>query len=189
MENKNKDKNSSPKNISVAEKTSGNKFPLFLGNTARGMVLLSLSQKVLDFVEGIGFSVFITLVTIITLFSDDIRQIFFSPQSDEAFSILTLICMSIYTFEMVVLSLLKEGYFLRYYFWLDLVSTLTMILDLVWINDLMNGGDFQNATNVVKIARASRASKIGAKSTKLIRILRLIRVLRLYKTASKQLNK
>lgn len=31
----------------------------------------------LDFIEGVGFSIFITLVTIITLFSDDIRQIFF----------------------------------------------------------------------------------------------------------------
>lgn len=146
-------------------------------------------QKILDFVEGIGFSIFITLVTIITLFSDDVRQVFFPSQSDEAFSILTLICMSVYAFEMIVLSILKEGYFLCYYFWLDLVSTLTMILDLVWMNDLINGGGFQNATNVVKVARASRASKIGAKSTKLIRILRLIRVLRLYKTASKQLNK
>lgn len=97
--------------------------------------------------------------------------------------------MAIYVLEMIALSLLKEGYFLRYYFWLDLVSTVTMVLDLVWMNEIINGGSFQNATNVVKIARASRASKIGAKSTKLIRILRLIRVLRLYKTASKQLNK
>lgn len=45
MENKNKDKKSSPKNISVAEKPSGSRFPLFLGDTAIGMVHLALRRK------------------------------------------------------------------------------------------------------------------------------------------------
>lgn len=99
--------------------------------------------------------------------------------------------MSIYTIEMIALSLTKEGYFLRFYFWLDLISTLTMILDLMWITQLINGGGqgIEAAASIAKIARASRASKIGAKSTKLIRMLRLIRVLRLYKTASNRMNK
>lgn len=78
-----------------------------------------------------------------------------------------------------------------FYFWLDMVSTATMILDLIWIKQLMsgNGGAVQSAASVAKVARASRASKIGAKATKLIRIIRLIRFLKLYKTASKQLAK
>lgn len=66
-----------------------------------------------------------------------------------------------------------------------------MILDLMWINDLLTGGGsgFAAASSVGRVARASRASKIGAKSTKLIRILRLIRILKLYKNASKRLEK
>lgn len=98
--------------------------------------------------------------------------------------------MSIYTIEILTLSILKEGYFLRFYFWLDLISTLTMILDLHWINNLMSGtSGLQTTTSIVRIARASRVSKIGARSMKLIRLLRLIRVLKLYKNASKQLQK
>lgn len=78
-----------------------------------------------------------------------------------------------------------------FYFWLDMVSTLTMILDLMWVDQLMSGGNgaVQTASSVAKVARASRASKIGAKATKLIRIIRLIRFLKLYKTASRQLVK
>ena len=66
-----------------------------------------------------------------------------------------------------------------------------MILDLIWITELINsaGSGVDAATNIAKIARASRASKIGAKSTKLIRIIRLIRILRLYKTASNRFAK
>jgi len=98
--------------------------------------------------------------------------------------------MAVYSIEIVALSFVKEGYFLRFYFWLDLISTLTMILDLSWINDLLSGsGGLQTATSIVKIARASRVSKIGARSMKLIRLLRLIRVLKLYKSASNQLQK
>lgn len=89
------------------------------------------------------------------------------------------------------LLLLKENYFLKFYFWLDLISTLTMFLDLMWIDQLISGGNgaIQTTASVAKVARASRASKIGAKATKLIRIIRLIRFLKLYKTASRQLVK
>lgn len=79
---------------------------------------------------------------------------------------------------------------MSYYFWLDLISTLTMVLDLVWISQLLTGGNgVQSAASIAKVARASRASKIGARATKLIRIIRLIRFLKLYKNASKQLIK
>ena len=80
---------------------------------------------------------------------------------------------------------------MKFYFWLDLISTLTMFLDLVWIDQLISGGNgaIQTTASVAKVARASRASKIGAKATKLIRIIRLIRFLKLYKTASRQLTK
>lgn len=90
---------------------------------------------------------------------------------------------------MVLLCFIREDYFLKYYFWLDFISTLSMLLDLVWINALITGDGIQATSKVVKLAKVSRVSKIGANSTKLIRIIRLIRILRLYKTARNQLNK
>jgi hypothetical protein len=51
----------------------------------------------MEFLDGMAFSLFITLVTIVTLFADDIRVICFTSAADEAFSILTIICMAIYT--------------------------------------------------------------------------------------------
>lgn len=128
-------------------------------------------------------------MTIVTLFADDIRQIFFEKEADLTFSVITIVCMAIFTVEMILLSFLKEGYFLKYYFWLDLVSTATMILDLMWVAALFSGGSgVEAAASVVKVARASRASRIGAKSTKLIRILRLIRLLKLMKNAQQKFN-
>lgn len=139
--------------------------------------------------EGVGYSVFISIITLITLFSDDFRLVFFTQDSDDEFSIVTIICMCIFGLEMIALSFIKEGYFLRYYFWLDLISTSTMILDITWFQAIIVSGGYQNASKVVKIARASRASKIGANSTKLIRVLRLIRLLKMYKHASNHFKK
>lgn len=98
--------------------------------------------------------------------------------------------MSIYVIEIVALCFLKEGYFLRYYFWLDLISTLTIVFDLSWIYETIassNGVDDEK--NVVIITKASQVTRVGTQSAKLVRILRVIRVLRLLKTATKHMNK
>ncbi len=64
-------------------------------------------QKLLDFFEGIHYSIFITVVTLITLFADDFRIIFFTPEDDLSFTILNLICMIFFFIEITVLSFVK----------------------------------------------------------------------------------
>ena len=78
-----------------------------------------------------------------------------------------------------------------FYFWLDFISTLTLLLDVGWINDAVFGtGDSQTnvALSGAGIARAARASKIGSRAGRIVRILRLIRLIRivkLYKASEK----
>jgi hypothetical protein len=144
---------------------------------------------VLGILEGVGYSIFISVVTLVTLFADDFRLIFFSPSFDDHFSVVAIVCMCVFGFEIIVLSLVMEGYFLRYYFWLDMISTFTMLFDITWFANVIAGVGYQNASKVVKIAKASRTSKIGANSTKLIRILRLIRLLKMHQHASNELKK
>lgn len=114
MENNNsKDKQAIGKNTidavkeNSANSVSSGKHALFLGDTVIGAVHIFIIQKILEFMDGIPYSIFITFVTIITLFADDIRIICFPPDSDVAFSILTIVCMSIYTIQMVFLCFLR----------------------------------------------------------------------------------
>jgi hypothetical protein len=51
--------------------------------------------------------VFSTVILLYTLFSDDIREIFFPPSADIVFSYLTLICMIYYTIEIIAFSLFQ----------------------------------------------------------------------------------
>lgn len=83
---------------------------------------------------------------------------------------------------------IQKDYFLGYYFWLDLISTLTMIFDLVWISQYLTGGG-ANAANISQISRASRAARLGTKTVKLVRLIRMVKLVRQMKILSKDLVK
>jgi hypothetical protein len=84
--------------------------------------------------------------------------------------------------------LTQKDYFNGYYFWLDLISTLTMAFDLIWINQFLTGGG-KNAANISQISRASRAARLGTKTVKLIRLIRMIKLIKQMKILSKDLAK
>lgn len=76
-----------------------------------------------------------------------------------------------------------------FFFYLDVVSTASLLADIEPIIDAITGpGDEDDAGsgNVGTIARASRGAKLGSKAgrlTRVIRIIRLIRIVKLYKSA------
>jgi len=74
--------------------------------------LFHYSQKLLNIFEGIHYSIFITVVTLITLFADDFRVIFFTADDDFSFTVLNLICMIIFFVEIFVLSFVKVNNYL-----------------------------------------------------------------------------
>lgn len=78
-----------------------------------------------------------TIVTIYALFSDDIRMLWFTKSADNIFYSLTTASMFSFMVEVVLSSYAKQDYFLGFYFWLDLFSTLSLIMDIGWV---MNAG-------------------------------------------------
>ena len=83
---------------------------------------------------------------------------------------------------------MQKDYFLGYYFWLDLISTLTMAFDLVWITQYLTGGG-KDAANISQISRASRAARLGTRTVKLIRLIRMIKIIRQMKSLSSDIAK
>ena len=72
-------------------------------------------------------------VTIYSLFFDDVRAAAFGKEADNTFYIITFICMIFFLVEMILSSISKEDYFLTFFFWLDFVSTISMIPDVGFI--------------------------------------------------------
>ena len=80
-----------------------------------------------------------TIITVWALFSDDIRQIVTDSSKDTIFYVIILICFGVFTIEIIISSIGQTDYFLGFYFWLDIVSTLTLLLDVGWIQSALFG--------------------------------------------------
>ena len=73
------------------------------------------------------------IITLYSLFFDDIRIICLPKSVDDAFFGLTLFSFIAYCIEVVLASVAIDGYFNSFFFWLDVVSTITMLPDCGWI--------------------------------------------------------
>jgi hypothetical protein len=75
---------------------------------------------------------------------------------------------------------MKPGYWLGFFFWLDVLATFSMIFDIGWIMDnLNNASQADSASSLAKSSRAARVTRI----VRLVRLIRLVRIVKLYKQA------
>lgn len=81
------------------------------------------------------------IVTVYSLFADDIQYLAFTKSAgkiislflkniDNVFNSLNIAAFSLFVLELIISSISKEEYFMSFYFWLDLVSTASMITDI-----------------------------------------------------------
>ncbi len=80
-----------------------------------------------------------TIITIYALFGDDIRLMVCPVVTDEYFYGVSSFCFFAFLFEIFMASLAQDAYFIGFYFWLDLVATLSLISDIGWIMDPIMG--------------------------------------------------
>lgn len=167
------------------------------------------SKNISDLKKGVGeflntsfVQILMTLVTLYALIGDDLRLLLFPKTVDESFTNLTIVSLFLFLIELTLQTIGQQDYLGSFFFWLDLVSTLSIITDIKPVMDAMTGagsisaedGETDNkdkestekggAGDAASLARASRGARIGTKAgrmTRVIRLIRLIRVVKLYK--------
>lgn len=123
-----------------------------------------------------------SILTIYTIFAIDIDKGFFNVYASTYFSAVHSIAIFLFLLEITILSITKKEYFNKFYFWVDCFSTLTMFLELIWIENLMSGAsNVTVALSFAKVTKASRLSKIGARSSKIMKLIRLVKLIKLFK--------
>ena len=78
-------------------------------------------------------TLFIVIVTLYALFADDIKIAAFEKKNDEAFNYITSIVFGVFILEIIINSIVQRNYFLGFYFWLDILATVSLITDITWI--------------------------------------------------------
>ena len=94
-------------------------------------------EKFIDSTIIIGIMSF---ATIFVLFCDDIVTLSMPWTVDFGFDVAKTICFALFFIEIILSCIAKKGYFLNFFFWLDLVSTLSLFQDIGFmINPLIYG--------------------------------------------------
>lgn len=111
-----------------------------------------------------------TIMTLYSIFGSDIATISFERDDETIFDGLTLFALGFFTTEIATTCIVEPRYPLSFFFYLDLVATLTLPFDLSFVAIW-----FSNSF----ISAASHASRAGTGATRILRVIRLIRLFRI----------
>mmetsp|Transcript_139076 Transcript_139076/g.361363 ORF Transcript_139076/g.361363 Transcript_139076/m.361363 type:complete len:967 (-) Transcript_139076:170-3070(-) len=140
----------------------------------------TLSRKIVE--NGVFVSLTM-LLTIYALVGDDFRLLWTHKSADSTFDYMVVTCIFIFSFECIISVLGKADYLWSFFFWLDMISTVSLVLDITVVSEWMLNAirsDEDGAEGAGEV-RGGRAAKIGAKAGRVVRVLRLVRILKLYK--------
>ena len=145
-------------------------------------------KKITKFLDSTPVLIVMSIFTIYCLFMSDIQAACIRIEFDFTSNVIQCILLAIFAIEWVLNIIAKKDYIWSFFFWLDLISTISLIQDIDWImNPLLgyssnranaNRSSVQAAKAVSKVSNASRATRV----LRVIRIVRLIRMVKLYKS-------
>ena len=78
-----------------------------------------------------------TIVTLYALLGEDIKLLSTTKEADGVFITLTSISLVLFLIELLLQSIGKDGYLNSFFFWLDLVSTLSLVMDIPYILEII----------------------------------------------------
>lgn len=90
---------------------------------------LKAKNAVHRFLEHPKVQLFLLVVTLYALFADDFRYLTTEKEMDIFYDVFIIICVVIFGSEIVLSCFFKRAYFNSYYFYLDVISTASLILD------------------------------------------------------------
>eukprot|EP00923_Selenidium_pygospionis_P054336 GHVN01094665.1.p1 GENE.GHVN01094665.1~~GHVN01094665.1.p1 ORF type:complete len:911 (-),score=217.07 GHVN01094665.1:119-2851(-) len=123
----------------------------------------SLQQRCAEVTSTKPAYIVVLVFTLFALFGRDVFMACFNVADDIIYDVLAFMCIFIFFAEIVLLSIGVQGYCLNFFFWVDVVATLTLVLDVT------------NSLN------AGRLAQLGARAGRVFRIVKLGRILKVYK--------
>eukprot|EP00920_Eleutheroschizon_duboscqi_P040447 GHVT01096819.1.p1 GENE.GHVT01096819.1~~GHVT01096819.1.p1 ORF type:complete len:1066 (+),score=214.22 GHVT01096819.1:332-3529(+) len=153
----------------------------------RGAKFARFQRTCHNLVENGWTTVFTTILTVFALFGKDTFVATTSVSADKIFDGLTITCLVVFSIEMVLLAIGSPTYFFSFFFFLDFISTVSLLFDISSVSDAFNsyieGGSIIDDANAYRASRAGRAGSRAGRLVRIIRVIRLIRIGKLYKYA------
>ena len=137
-----------------------------------------IKTELVRLLESNLFQASMLVATIYALFAADLNQAIGNKDTDGAVDAVTFVVLLLFIMEMLTSIICIRGY-LHFFFWLDLVATISLAFEIEFLLDL--GSSQSSAPDQLSLAKASRAAKVGARAGRLVRLLRLVKLVRIGK--------
>jgi hypothetical protein len=92
-------------------------------------------------IESNYFISFMTLLTLIALFSNDIQAAWLPSSVDNPFDILGTLLLFFFSLEILLTCIVNREYINSFFYWLDIIATISLIQDISFIfTPILDGG-------------------------------------------------
>ncbi|GAB4816167.1 hypothetical protein N2152v2_003213 [Parachlorella kessleri] len=143
-------------------------------------------QVAITFVlDGVSYTLVSLVITLMVLYSDDLRTAAAPPSADAGFRNFTIFCLAFFAAELLLSSAAKPRYFLGFYFLIDCVATASLLFDIPDFMALLTGdhagSGAAGTTSLGQVTSEGQSNLRAARIAQVIRVVRLIRIVKLYK--------
>jgi len=154
---------------------------IFAAAIATQNTFSDIGLKYVDWTSTKSYLAVSTLFVCVALYLRDVAVICIPKAYDGILLNGVLTVLFVWFFlEMIANSLWKKGYLWSFFFWLDLVGTLSMLIDIPWILLDLTGVSVMTVAKGGRIAKTARAAGT-MRVTKLMKMVRMARLFRLGK--------
>jgi hypothetical protein len=148
-----------------------------------------LAVQVVTFIDGNFVSALMIVLTIVALWGDDVKDLFFSKNTDFLMDYFNLVAIVAVSSEFFGNAICKEGYKWGFFFWLDMIAAISLIPETRWAKaffaSLLQFAVVEDRASQAQSAGPSGKTVRSARLARLVRLVRLIRIVKLYSMVSK----
>lgn len=135
-------------------------------------------------VRSTPFQIFTSIALLVALFAVDLAQIYEVPTNRELDMALSSVLV-IFMIEFVLQNLCEASYPFSFFFWMDLIGTVSMTSDISYMfgSDvtlpirLLRKSSGGSGGGSILIVRAARAARLGARAGRLSRVIKILRLM------------
>lgn len=110
-----------------------------------------LKNQLAKFAEGRFVTILMSVVTIFALIGDDLRLWTFDKPADVFFNTGMILSLVLFTLEILLNTVSIDEFKYSFFFWLDIIATLSVVIDIPWITDPMNESLMNNTPSYLEV--------------------------------------
>ena len=163
----------------VAHRRTGSTLPLVVSRSNK------YAARVVHCMTDIRYQYVAMVLVLLALYLNDFDMAVLPKAADTAISAILLVIFILFACEIVVQCGVKRNYFGSFFFWMDLLGTVSLIFDISFIANSFWSANALTTSNTASSRVQQSASVIRlTRFARILRVIRLVRIVRLFRYQS-----